>query len=482
VTGSETASRPNVIFYVIDGAAADFMSAYGYNRNTTPNIARLADEGALFERAYSNASWTRPSTASFMTSLQNSVMGGFLNWNDPIPEEAVTMAEHMHRAGYQTGVFTANPNAGSLSNLKRSVDLFREDWDDFAYFGGENHRESSRFLHAGFWEWREEYPAQPFWAHFQTTDVHADFPSVPPFAGMFVSREQFEQVEEWREQLREAGGGAGFWSEAYETTGISRTVLYTVALGLYDEAMAHNDYQLGRLVQRLKAEGEWENTLLIIGADHSIRAAFTDLAIGLSDSLPPQWSRPTLRPTVSRVPLIFVWPGHIEAGQRFVQPVSMIDVLPTVLDLVDLPMPEIMMGQSLAPLMLGTEGWEPRPVIFDDFNVDRETDELRGTIEVVDGRWGASLEINPWPPEEDEDEEDALWRRPVPLLLYDLWNDPWALWSVHEEHPDLVEKYTEFLEGQWEAHQALAQYFTRPDDVELTPEQLQSLRTLGYIN
>jgi arylsulfatase A-like enzyme len=417
-----------------------------------------------------------------MTSLQNSVMGGFLNWNDPIPEEAVTMAEHMHRAGYQTGVFTANPNAGSLSNLKRSVDLFREDWDDFAYFGGENHRESSRFLHAGFWEWREEYPAQPFWAHFQTTDVHADFPSVPPFAGMFVSREQFEQVEEWREQLREAGGGAGFWSEAYETTGISRTVLYTVALGLYDEAMAHNDYQLGRLVQRLKAEGEWENTLLIIGADHSIRAAFTDLAIGLSDSLPPQWSRPTLRPTVSRVPLIFVWPGHIEAGQRFVQPVSMIDVLPTVLDLVDLPMPEIMMGQSLAPLMLGTEGWEPRPVIFDDFNVDRETDELRGTIEVVDGRWGASLEINPWPPEEDEDEEDAQWRRPVPLLLYDLWNDPWALWSVHEEHPDLVEKYTEFLEGQWEAHQALAQYFTRPDDVELTPEQLQSLRTLGYIN
>jgi arylsulfatase A-like enzyme len=482
VTGSETASRPNVIFYVIDGAAADFMSAYGYNRNTTPNIARLADEGALFERAYSNASWTRPSTASFMTSLQNSVMGGFLNWNDPIPEEAVTMAEHMHRAGYQTGVFTANPNAGSLSNLKRSVDLFREDWDDFAYFGGENHRESSRFLHAGFWEWREEYPAQPFWAHFQTTDVHADFPSVPPFAGMFVSREQFEQVEEWREQLREAGGGAGFWSEAYETTGISRTVLYTVALGLYDEAMAHNDYQLGRLVQRLKAEGEGENTLLIIGADHSIRAAFTDLAIGLSDSLPPQWSRPTLRPTVSRVPLIFVWPGHIEAGQRFVQPVSMIDVLPTVLDLVDLPMPEIMMGQSLAPLMLGTEGWEPRPVIFDDFNVDRETDELRGTIEVVDGRWGASLEINPWPPEEDEDEEDAQWRRPVPLLLYDLWNDPWALWSVHEEHPDLVEKYTEFLEGQWEAHQALAQYFTRPDDVELTPEQLQSLRTLGYIN
>ena len=59
----------------------------------------------------------------------------------------MTLAHYFGRAGYQTGVFTANPNAGSLSNLKRSVDLFREDWNDFAYFGGENHRESSRFLH-----------------------------------------------------------------------------------------------------------------------------------------------------------------------------------------------------------------------------------------------------------------------------------------------------------------------------------------------
>ena len=140
-----------------------------------------------------------------------------------------------------------------------------------------------------------------------------------------------------------------------------------------------------------------------------------------------------------------------------------------------------MMGQSLAPLILGAEGWEPRPVILDEFEVDQETGELRGKLEVVDGRWGASLEINPPPPDEDEDEEDALWRRPVPLLLYDLWNDPWCLRSVHEERPELVEHYTAFLKKQWEAHQALAQHFTQSGDVVLTPEQLQTLRALGYI-
>ncbi len=453
------------------------MSVYGYNRRTTPNIERLAAEGAVFERAYSNSSWTRPSTASFMTSLQNSVMGGFLNWNDPVPEQAVTMAEHMHHAGYQTAVFTANPNAGTLSNLQRGVDLFRENWDDFSYTG-DNHKESSRFLHDGFWSWREAYPGTPYWAHFQTTDVHEDFPAVAPFSGLFVGPEQKKTWREWNDRLREEHGP---YTEAYEQTGINRVDFFTLHQGMYDETMAHNDYQLGRLVERLKAEGEWDNTLLIIGADHSIQAAMHDMGITILDSLPPRWSQPMFRPTISRVPLIFVWPGHIEGGQRFDQPVSMIDVLPTLLDLVGLPPAEIGQGQSLAPLLRGEEGWEPRPVILDEFEVDRETGELQGTIEVVDGRWGASLEINPRPPEEDEDEEDALWRRPVPLLLYDLWNDPFCLKSVHEERPDLVEKYTEFLEEQWEAHQALAQVFTRSGEVALTPEQLQTLRTLGYI-
>ncbi len=173
---------------------------------------------------------------------------------------------------------------------------------------------------------------------------------------------------------------------------------------------------------------------------------------------------------------MFVWPGHIVGGQRIAPPVSMIDVLPTLLDLLGLPPAEIAQGQSLAPLMSGREGWEPRPVIFDEFYADRGTGELlEGWIEVVDGRWGASLEINPDPDQSPEE------RRPSPLLLYDLWNDPMALWSLHEERPDLVQKYPAFLEEQFEAHLALSQYFTRSGEVELTPEQLRSLRALGYI-
>ena len=479
LSGHEPTERPNIIFYVIDGGAADYMSVYGYNRRTTPNLERLAAEGALFERAYSNASWTKPSTASFMTSLQHSVLGGWRNWNDQVPEQSVTMAEHMHRAGYQTGVFIANPNAGTLSGLQRGVDVMRESWVQFAYFGGENYKESSRYLHEGFWDWREDYPGIPYWTHFQTVDVHEDFPALEPFAGLFVGPEQRKTWREWNERLREEGGH-GVYSDAYEKTGLSRVDFFTLHQGMYDETMAHNDYQIGRLVERLKTTGEWENTLLIIGGDHSTEAAMDDMGVAIQDSLTPEWNHPILRASISRVPLIFVWPGRIEGGQRFSQPVSMIDVLPTVLDLAGLPRPEVAQGQSLAPLLRGEDGWEPRPVILDEFRVDPETGVMSGLIEVIDGRWGASLEIKPDP----EDEGDLLLielDRPTPLLLYDLWNDPFCLHSLHAERPDLVEKYTAFLEAQWEAHQALGQRFTQSGEVALTPQQLETLRSLGYI-
>ena len=468
----EAARPPNVIFYVIDGGGADFMSVYGYNRRTTPNLERLAAEGALFEQVYSNSSWTYPSTASFMTSLQNSVLGGQREWRQPVPDEAVTMAQHFQQAGYQTGVFVANPNAGTLSGLQRGVDVFQEDWPQFAYFGGSNYRESSRYLHEGFWNWRASYPGAPWWVHFQTTDVHEDFPAVTPFAGLFVGPAERETWREWDERLREEGDH-GVYSEAYEKTGLSRVDFFALHQGLYDETMAHNDYQIGRLVDRLKAEGEWENTLLIIAADHSTDAAMDDMGIAILDSLPPKWVYAMLRPSISRVPLIFVWPGHIEGGQRFTEPVSMIDVLPTILDLVGLPQPEVKQGQSLAPLLLGTGEVEQRPVILDELWLS-DAGEVQAMIEVVDGRWGASLRIGP---EADEEER----RRPTPLLLFDLWNDHWCVRPVNEDHPDLVEKYTEFLENQWEAHQDLAQLFTRRGEVELTAEQLQTLRALGYI-
>jgi arylsulfatase A-like enzyme len=168
----------------------------------------------------------------------------------------------------------------------------------------------------------------------------------------------------------------------------------------------------------------------------------------------------------------------------------MIDMLPTLLDLVGLPMPEVMQGQSLAPLLRGEPGWEPRPVILEQLQPVPDHDAFVGHIEMIDGRWGASLEI--WPASLDGDstvrpvgqQRAARPHRPgeIPeLLLYDLRDDPFVRHNVNAQYPELVEKYTALLRKQWEAHQALAGQFEAGGEVELTPEQLETLRALGYV-
>ena len=466
VTGAIKTKKPNVIFYIIDGAAAEHMSVYGYNRRTTPNLERLAAEGAVFEYAYSNSSWTKISNPSFMTSLHCSVLGPLKNVSQPIPQQAVNMAQHMHRAGYQTAAFVSNPYCGTMSGLDRGVDVLRE-------AGVKPNSKSSVELHKDFWSWREAYPGAPYWVHFQTTDIHHPWKPSAPFAGLYVDPELQKTFEEWIEKL---GDVHGIIEELLEKAGIDRVRFFNAARGLYDETMAHQDYQLGKLVKRLKAEGEWEQTLFIVAADHSQAAA----GLRLLDPLPPQWSIPTLASQVSRIPMIIIWPEKIAPGQRFSQPVSMIDVLPTILELAGLPEPEMMQGQSLAPLLLGKEGWEPRPIIFDEFDIRWDNEEVFGTIEVIDGRWGASLKIGKAKWEEEEDVKPER-LRPVPLLLYDIWNDPYCLHSLHEERPDLVKKYTKFLEDKWNEHKSLSSNFSRPSDIPLTPEQLETLRSLGYI-
>ena len=480
VSGVRRTDKPNVIFYVFDGGAADYMSVYGYNRRTTPTLEKLAGEGAIFERAYSNSTATYASTPSFMTSLQDSVLG------NPLPENAITMAERFHDAGYQTAVFTSNPWAGSASQLERGVDVLENTIAgihgplDYSARGPDS--SSSRGLNEAFWRWREASAGEPYWVHFQSTDVHQPYIPVAPFAGLFVSPEQRHALESWNERLgRPRLGSVAPYSPALQANGIDRIAYFTALQGIYDEMMALNDYQLGRLVDRLRATDEWQDTLLIVTSDHGIGPATdADMAVATLDQLPPRWAfdAPMFRPSLTRVPLLVVWAGRIAPGQRFMQAVSLLDVLPTILDLVGLEMPAIMQGQSLAPLLRGQQGWTARPVVLDffysGFGPRQPPERLRGRLEVVDGQWGASMWIGE-PPSEPED------RQPWPVLVYDLWNDPICIHPINEQRPDLVEKYTAFLTEQWEAHQALATRFTAGGEVTLAPEQLERLRALGYI-
>ncbi|MFL6289347.1 MAG: sulfatase [Thermoanaerobaculia bacterium] len=463
VSGAPLASGPpNVLLYVIDAGGAEYMSAYGYNRRTTPNLERLAAEGALFERAYSNSSWSKPSTTSFMTGLHHTVLGGFKLPNDPLPDRAATMAQILHGAGYQTGVFTSNSWCGSMSSLDRGVDNLIES------IAGPN-SESSGELQRAFWRWREAYPGRPWWAHFQVTDVHWPWQPVPPVAGTFLSPAQRAAFNDMERRLGEATGTMGrSWglraaTATFEKAGIERQAYFDGVRGAFDEAMAYSDHQLGVFVDRLKATGEWENTILIVTADHGDWPG-----LGYFDAWAPFERVAYLNPYLTRVPLVVVWPAKIKPGQRFRGPVSLIDLLPTVLDLAGRPKPDYLQGQSLAPLLLGQPGWKPRPVVIDELTYSPMTGDPNEIVEIVDGRWGASLQIS-------KEEEGPR------LLLYDLWNDPYCLKSLHAEKPELAKKYTGILERTFREHQALAKKFPRGKGGAMDSEQLKTLQSLGYI-
>ncbi len=464
LTGIRTTEKPNIVFYVIDAGSADHMSVYGYNRRTTPNLERLAAEGTVFEHAYSNSPFTDSSVPSFMTSLHNSVLGGTHMDNVPLPEQALTMAQQMHRVGYQTEVLTSNPYCGVMSSLDRGVDVLQDSEL------GQNIAPSKE-LNKQFWNWRAAYPGEPYWIHFQPTDVHRPWKTIAPFAGLYVDPEIRPTYEKIFQQLIEFSG-PGDWEDRWYAIAVDYAKLSSVARGFYDETIAQLDYQIGQLVESLKTAGEWDHTLFIVAADHGHYGA----GLPILDPRPPKWGTPIFARQNSHIPMILVWPGKIAPGQRISQPVSMIDILPTILDLAGLPKPEIMQGQSLAPLLLGQTGWEPRPVIFDEFTV--ENNILYGTIEVVDGRWGASLSIDPRPDDQKTPREKS---RPASLLLFDIWHDPYCVNSLHQERPDLVEKYTKYLEQVWKGHQALAKNFTRPGKMPLTSEQIENLRSLGYL-
>ena len=496
LSGGSRSDRPNVVFYVIDGGDADLMSLYGYQRPTTPFLTELAREGVLFTRAYSNSTWTQPSTVSFMTSLHHSVLGGLRRGihSTSVPAAATTMAEHFRRGGYQTASFTANPNAGRMVGLERGLDLLRD-------VETENHSTSSVDLHEHFWDFRDAYPGGPTWVHFQTTDVHE--PNEPPeaFAGRFVTREERSRLDAWGKKIWEVAAAdfgqssvTGFYDLALERAGIDRRAYFETRRGLYDETMTHQDHTLEQLVRRLKEEGEWGNTLLVIGADHGHPAGtFARFGRALFDPQPEPWQGALFDAYSTRIPLLVIWPGHIVGGRTLEQPVSMIDILPTLLDLVGLPPPEILQGRSLAPLLRG-QAMDVRPVILDEFRVDEATGEMIGNLEIIDGRWGASLEIAPVA----EGADPGLGRHEVPaggrwgavhpfyaqaprLLLYDLHQDPFALRAVNDQHPDVLARYRRVLREHWQAHRALATQFHQDGGAALDPEQLQQLRALGYI-
>jgi arylsulfatase A-like enzyme len=418
--------RPNVVVVSVCSLRADRLSSYGYRHGTTPAIDRLAADGVLFEQAVSPASWSRPSMMSVMTGLlpeRHEVRDR--TTESVLPSQYPTLAERLRDAGYRTGAVNTSPD------LQRQLGFFRGfavvDWNPAAVdtvaatstfvlsWDGETRLAEIWDRYEGAIEWARSHRDVPFFLWVADFGQH----SVPQrgYVSTRVGRETAARRWPGRTPLPPPrtppvdGEVPPPWTEGYTRHPWSREDLDV----LYDTSLVCTDGRVGAFLDALRREGLYDPTLVIFLADHGE---------GLMDHGTFGHSGPSYDELV-RVPLIVKRPGGASAGRRVVGQVGTVDVMPTVLREVGLPLPEGLDGRPLQGFWEGRP--EPRDVCIQvdhperGFRAVRTTDGWKiivnravGTLEVYHVAEDPGERVNL--AASDPDRADALYGRLTPCM------------------------------------------------------------------
>ena len=413
------------------------VGAYGYPQPTSPALdARLAARGIVFEDVYSQSPKTTPSHMTLFTSLYPSVHGVEL-WEEGhagrvLSPAAHTLAEVLKGAGWDTAAFTGG------GNLHRSRG-FDHGFDEYRHSG-----QLARAL-----SWLDEHRGHRFFLFFHTYEVHDPYLPAPHWQSEFV-RDGSPRLLETVERLRKNGGGWDrahrvFWESVTPGDAADRRTLSA----LYDAGIRTMDERtLGPLLDRLETLGLAEDTLVVFTSDHG--EAFGEHGAYLHDDL----YAGTLR-----VPLVVRFPGRVPPGRRVPDRVRLLDVMPTVLELLGVPAPAGLQGRSLAPLLGGGSPAESPPAVSEYSNR-----AIGRTFESV--RHGESAYIV------DRGAEQ----------LFDLRADPGEQRNLAASAPPVLPALRGELRSWREACRTLADRLgpTGPE-VAVDAETAERLKALGYL-
>ena len=337
-------TRRNVILISIDTLRADRLGVYGSYRPTTPAIDAFAGEAALFEQAWSVWPETSGSHMSIFTSRYPSEHGVTSFITTP-PPSLTLLAEHLRTAGYLTRSFTEDGGVWANAGFARGFGAYGERRSISGVYGGEA---AATFGDAT--RWLEGHRDRTFFLFVHTYQVHA--PYTPP-----RSHKLFFLDIPGRE-------GVGFAANALA----------------YDQETRFTDDQVGPFLAAVKRLGLGDRTLVVLLADHG--EEFGEHG--------GQGHGRTLYREVLQVPLLFWSPGLIAPG-RIATPVSLLDVAPTLLDLLGLPKDPQHDGMSLAATLRrgAAKSPAPRPIFGE---IDRDDlvahDHVRAVSVRLGGRTG----------------------------------------------------------------------------------------------
>lgn len=357
---SSTASRAdgsptNVIFYLIDTLRADRTTVGGYERDTTPQLAALARSGVAFERAYSAAAHTRPSTATMMTSLYPSQHRA---WRGRGLSHAVdTLAERFRDAGWSTWAFVANGHVfGGALNFDQGFDRFQA----IPGVRRDNHARTEE-VNALLLPQLEAFADEPFFLYVHVVDPHSPYDPPPSVRGTFTDPAYDGPIrsDETRRQLLQG--------ETLDDADLAQV------RGLYDEDILYQDASLRVLVERLRALDLLDRTLIVVVSDHG------------DEFLEHGGWEHGKRLYEEQIHVPFVLSSAAAAmpkGRRVASPVSLVDLMPTLLSLWSIPLPARIEGRDLRAEIQGAES-APQPVYAEEW-VDLFGPRLRS---YRDGRW-----------------------------------------------------------------------------------------------
>ncbi|MCD6099139.1 MAG: sulfatase [Candidatus Marinimicrobia bacterium] len=320
--------RPNIILISIDTLRADHLSCYGYHRETTPNIDRIAEGGVLFKNAYSTAVWTPPAHASMLTGLYPS-QHGVVDQNK-LDKNIPTIAEVLQRNGYRTAGFVNNSQVGALVGLDRGHDDFFEVWRGISakdVLGrvvrkvtklrgvSDNGAEKTNQLVLK-WLQKNRSDFQPFYLFIHYIDVHNPLKAPYPFRFRYLTKSVRKNVD-MKKIWKVAHNPLICFTDQIELT----TEEIEALICLYDEEIAYLDHKIGELLDHLREWKLLDNTLLIITADHGEHFGEHNLYSHVASLYEP----------VIHIPFIVRYPDIIESGIKIEKIVQLVDIFPTIL-------------------------------------------------------------------------------------------------------------------------------------------------------
>jgi arylsulfatase len=435
----------NVVVILEDALRADHLSTYGYERPTSPvKDSLMREDGIVFSHAFSQATKTRPSVPSLMTSLLPTHTGVW-GWRDALSKEYLTLAEVMRVQGFVTASLIQNGNAGPYVGLHQGFSMI---WDEETLEPGTEGIFGERLI-----EWLKRRGDRNFFLYLHIADPHGAYNPPKPF-------------DTWYHEATSQG-----WTPVERLDYLDPAWVVTpTAEGrnlLYDGEIRHNDALLPRLLAALDSLGSRENTLLVFTADHGEYLG----EHGLWEHHPPGHLQ------VIGVPLMLSYPSRFQEPRRIPQVVQLLDVMPTILELAGVDSNELLLaGSSLVDLIEGRRipYWKDRIAVSEEPTaMSRDAPCPCGSLFFRNWHLIASSELRGVP--------FALDRRAFDFRSHPqetrLSLSPTANLLAWYKHRRVIRELQENNMEAWRLWTGKTEDYV----LKVDPDVLERLRTLGYI-